>query len=285
MKFSKPIFQLIKERTSWRSYSDKPLEKDLREDLKDILKIKQVVSPFSIAGKCRFELISLSEFDPKEKKRLGTYGIIKGAQDFIVGAVEKSKYDRENYGYLMESIILKITDLGLGTCWLGGFFNRSIFSAKINISSEETIPAISPVGYRPNKRSTRGKLIRSYIKANKRYPWDQLFFENNFSKPLVEEDLDEYGILLEMVRLGPSASNRQPWRIFKEPDKNIFHFYILYSKKENDYNKFRRIDIGIAVSHFNLTAVELKLSGKWEFTNPDLPDSKGLLYIISWNGS
>ncbi len=285
MKFSKPIFQLIKERTSWRSYSDKPLEKDLREDLKDILKIKQVVSPFSIAGKCRFELISLSEFDPEEKKRLGTYGIIKGAQDFIVGAVEKSKYDRENYGYLMESIILKITDLGLGTCWLGGFFNRSIFSAKINISSEETIPAISPVGYKPANRSTRGKLIRSYIKANKRYPWDQLFFENNFSKPLVEEDLDEYGILLEMVRLGPSASNRQPWRIFKEPDKNIFHFYILYSKKENDYNKFRRIDIGIAVSHFNLTAAELKLSGKWEFNNPELPDSKGLLYIISWNGS
>jgi len=105
-------------------------------------------SPFSkFASNVRFELISIPENDSQEKKRLGTYGVIEGAQDFIIGAVEKSKYDREHYGYLLESIILAATDIELGTCWLGGTFNRSTFSSKIKKNSNEQIPAITPIGY------------------------------------------------------------------------------------------------------------------------------------------
>ena len=125
MKFSKPITEIIQERTSHRTYSGQPLEKDLREKVRDLLENHDLKTPFSkYAGNARFELISIPEFDNKEKKKLGTYGFIKHAQDFIVGAVEKSQYSREHYGYILEKIILAATDLGLGTCWLGGFFNR-----------------------------------------------------------------------------------------------------------------------------------------------------------------
>ena len=286
MKFSKPIINIIQERISHRTYSGHSLEKDLREKVLNLLKNHDSISPFSeYAGKARFELLSVPDFNSKEKKKLGTYGFIKGAQDFLVGAVEKSQYSREHYGYIMETIILAITDMGLGTCWLGGFFNRSLFGSKINCTSDEIIPAITPVGY-PAQRTVREKIIRSFAKADKRLPWDQLFFEGNLTVSINEKKAEEYSKLLEMIRLGPSAGNKQPWRIIKVRNRKLFHFYTINPKDGRflHYSKFRPLDIGIAVSHFDLTAKELGINGDWIFENPQIPGAENLLYKITWNG-
>lgn len=287
MVFSKSIIDIIKQRTSWRTYSKRLLEEQLKEKLLEILELRNFKSPFSeIAGKCRFDLIGMPEFDSDEKKKLGTYGMIKGAQEFIVGAVEKSDYDRENYGYLLEAIILSATDINLGTCWLGGFFNQSLFSKKIECKPNEVVPAITPVGYTAENRRAKEKIIRSFVKANARYPWDQLFFERDFSITLPQENIGKYATLLEMVRLGPSAGNKQPWRIIKELDADNFHFYVRFSKGKKGliYNKFVRLDIGIAVCHFDLSAKEIGIDGEWTFSEPDIEKPEELKYIISWNG-
>jgi nitroreductase len=285
MQFTKSIIDIIKERNSWRTYSKRSLEDTTKEKIIEILKLKEFNSPFSGShGKCRFELVSVPEFDPDEKKKIGTYGIIKGAQEFIVGATEKNDYYREDYGYLMEAIVLSATDLGLGTCWLGGFFNKSLFSSKIHCQTNEVVPAITPIGYQAEKRRKSEKVIRSLIKADARYSWDKLFFEADFSNSLLQEKVGDYEILLEMVRLGPSAGNRQPWRIVKEKNKNIFHFYVKFNKSRQDkiYNQFVRLDIGIAICHFDLTAKEVRLKGRWEFLEPNLEKSDELTYVTSW---
>jgi len=284
MKFSKPITNIIQERISHRTYSGHPLEKNMREKVVNLLENHNLKSPFSkYTKKTRFELLSIPDFNSKEKKKLGTYGFIKGAQDFLVGAIEKSQYSREHYGYIMETIILAITDMGLGTCWLGGFFNRSLFGSKINCTSEEIIPAITPVGY-TTQRTVREKVIRSFAKADKRLPWDQLFFEGNHNVSLSKEKAGNCSELLEMIRLGPSAGNKQPWRIIKELNKNNFHFYTINPKDGRflKYSKFRSLDIGIAVSHFDLTAKELGINGDWIFENPQILGTEDLLYKITW---
>lgn len=286
MHFSKSIIEIIQERTSRRTYSGQPLKEDKRDNVINLLKNHDLNSPFSkYAGKARFKLVSVPEFDPNERKKLGTYGLIKGAQDFVVGAVEKSQFNREHYGYLMETIILAATDMGLGTCWLGGFFNRSLFASKIEATLNEIVPAISPIGY-PEKRTLKEKMIRSFSKADKRSPWNQLFFEGNFNDPLTEKKAGDYSKLLEMVRIGPSAGNHQPWRIIRETNKNIFHFYTTNPKDGRflRYSKFRPLDIGIAVCHFDLTAKELGVEGKWFIENPLLSGTEGYNYIISWLG-
>jgi nitroreductase len=284
MEFSKPITDIIQERISHRTYTSQPLEKNFREKINDLLENHDLKSPFSkYAGKIRFELLCVPEFDPKEKKKLGTYGIIKGAQDFIVGAIKKSQYDREHYGYLLETIILAATDMGLGTCWLGGTFNRTLFSIKINCTQDEIIPAITPVGYIAQK-STKEKVIRSFAKADKRIHWDKLFFEGNLSNPLSKNKIGEYSKLLEMIRIGPSAGNKQPWRIIKMSGRNIFHYYTINPKEGRflRYDKFRPLDIGIAVCHFDLTAKELQIHGSWIFEDPQILGTEDLLYKISW---
>ena len=286
MKFSKPITEIIRERASRRTYITRSFEEGMRKKLNTLLEKSKFYSPFSDhVGNIRFQLVAVPDFDPKEKKKLGTYGFIKGAQYFIVGAVEKSQFDREHYGYLLETIILAATDMGLGTCWLGGFFNRDLFSSKINCLSNEVVPAISPIGY-SDDMSAREKFIRRMAKAKKRFPWDKMFFEGSFNTPMRKERIGKYLTLLEMVRLAPSAGNKQPWRIVKELNDDIFHFFIIKSDGifNKIYDKFRHLDIGIAVSHFDLTAKELGIEGTWFFEKPHISGSDEFLYIISWRG-
>ncbi|MFX1523647.1 MAG: nitroreductase family protein [Promethearchaeota archaeon] len=286
MRFSKTISNVVKERTSWRTYSSEILKDDVKDVILKLLKMDDFDSPFrKFTGEIRFELLNLTEFDPSEKQKIGTYGAIEGVQNFIVGAVEKSEYDQEHFGYAMELIILTVTDLGLGTCWLGGTFNRSLFAAKIKKSEKEIVPAITPIGY-PATRTEKEKTIRSYARADKRFPWNKLFFENDFSTPLSEERAEIYFPLIENVRLGPSAGNFQPWRILKEANKDNYHFYVLYMNDQigKMYNVFKRLDIGIAVSHFDLTARELGIKGEWRFEQPGIPKVEDLHYTISWIG-
>jgi nitroreductase len=286
--FSKPINQIIQERTSKRTYSLEPIEEYKKKKLKDFLSQQDYQSPFdSLINKCRFELISVPEFKPNEQKKLGTYGFIRGAQEFIVGATEKLRYHLENYGYLMEVIILAATDMGLGTCWLGGTFNRSLFSMKINCKSNEIVPAISPIGYSSDRSRFAEKIIRKVARANKRYEWNKIFFNGDFTTPLTKQNAGKYDIPLEMVHLGPSAGNKQPWRILKELDNDIFHFYIKKSKSKIglNYSKLTHLDIGIAICHFDLTTRELEISGGWQIKEPTLTNTEEFTYIISWIGS
>jgi nitroreductase len=284
MSYSKPLTDIIKQRSSWRTYSNQLLEDDTKMKIINILACKDFKSPFNdIAGKCRFELIGVPEFAPEERKKLGTYGFIKGAQEFVVGAIEKSDYYKENYGYMMEAIILAATDLHLGTCWLGGTFNKSLFSTKVNCQKNEIVPAITPIGYTPEKRRTKEKAIRAFTKADSRFPWSKIFFENTFSTVLPRETTGRYETLLEMVRLAPSAGNKQPWRVLKEKETEKFHFYVK-SSQQKVYNTFINIDVGIAICHFDLTAKEVGIEGRWEFLSPGINIPEELKYIISWVG-
>ncbi len=85
-----------------------------------------------------------------------------------------------------------------------------------------------------------------------------------------------------MIRLGPSAGNKQPWRIVQDSHKNIFHFYT--RKSDSVYDKFHALDMGIAVSHFDLTAQELGFEGRWLFEDPQISGAEELSYVISWVG-
>ena len=219
MQFSKSVLEVIKERTSWRTFNNKAIENNTHRDLEHILELNGIESPFNIqGGNPRFQLISIPNFDSLKEIKIGTYGMIKGAQEYIAGAVGKAEYSVENYGYIFETIILAATNLNLGTCWLGGTFNRSQFSKLIQLQKYEKIPAISPVGY-PDTRRLKEKLIRTIAKAKIRKPWEQIFFNGDFDSQLDQNRIGGYKTVLEMVRIGPSAGNKQPWRILKEKEQ------------------------------------------------------------------
>jgi hypothetical protein len=240
--------------------------------------------PCPFKGKIRFEIIKMTDLDPKEKKKLGTYGFIQGAKYFIVGIMNKSQQDLEYFGYIMEKIILFLTDLELATCWVGGTLRRNNFADQITLNKDEFIPAITPVGYPAEKRSKIEKFTKFAVRGKK--DWKLLFFEGNFRTPLPYEKTGQYQIPLEMVRLSPSAGNNQPVRIIKEKKLQKFHFYLhrrrIRGKILSIWPDFPRMDLGIAICHFNLTSEELGLKGEWSFSNPNITLPTHHDYIATW---
>lgn len=287
MLYNKPITEIIRQRFSCRKYLEKPIAEDKRQQLSTFI-FSAGRGPFGTP--VRFELVAATEKDRKSLKGLGTYGVIRGAAGFIVGAVRHSEKNLEDYGYVMEKIILCATDIGLGTCWLGGTFTKSGFAKKISATDGERVPAVTSIGYIASKDGFEGRM-RQFVGADNRLPWENLFFREKFGIPLSPDEAGAYRVPLEMVRIGPSASNKQPWRIVREG--NAWHFYIQRTKGYGNSFTFRllgladlqRVDMGIAMSHFELIAGELGLKGTWAVREPDIAKPDSLTeYTVSWVG-
>jgi nitroreductase len=270
---------VIRRRVSCRSFDGRPLDNNMKERLRAFFR-QNTRGPFGNA--LRFELIDLTETERAELKSLGTYGVIKGASLFIAGASAKGPRAMEDYGYGMERNILFATTLGLGTCWLGGTLNRAGFARKIGLSAEEFMPAISPVGYPAGKRSLTDRAFRFMAKSDKRKPWQELFFDERPGNPLVKGKAGAGGQALESVRIGPSASNRQPWRVICEGVS--FHFFLArtpgYDKMLGEI-RLQEVDMGIALCHFELASTELGIAGSWQQAKPGF-DSGTWEYVVSW---
>ena len=273
----------IKKRVSCRTYKKDPINEEGRQKLRDFLR-SNVQGPFG--NSVRFELIDLAGKEQDEIKTLGTYGFIRGASTFIVGAVGNGDRAMEDYGYCMERNILAARHLGLGTCWLGGTFNRSASALKIHKRDDEIVPAITPVGYPSDRKSIMDNAVRFFAKSNNRKAWEELFFCEDTKSPLTKNIAGDYALPLECVRIGPSASNRQPWRVVKKKDADVFHFYV---KRTPGYAErylgvsLQDIDMGIAMCHFEVALQEVDQKGSWQILqNP--PSQRGLEYIVSWIG-
>ena len=287
MLYSKPVTEIMGKRFSCRQYIDKPIAKDEQKRLSDYLSATGK-GPFGAA--VRLELIAATEQDRKALKGLGTYGFIKGAAGFIVGAVGSSRMNLEDFGYMMERAILFATDMGLGTCWLGGTFTRSSFAKKISAAVDEVVPAVTSVGY-ILKKEQPSVTIRQIVGGHNRKPWDNLFFQERFGIPLLSDEAGPYAVPLEMVRIAPSASNKQPWRIIKDGDS--WHFHMQRTKGYGDTLTFKllniadlqRVDMGIAMCHFEMTAGEHGLKGRWEIKEPKIEKPAIVCeYTASWIG-
>jgi len=275
MKLQKSVIEIIKMRSSCRSFDSKNIDDDILQKLKNF--IDEINNEATI--KAKFLLINKHKTGGSSEK-LGTYGVISGANSFIVGIINNSENDVLKFGYLFEKIILFATDLGLQTCWLGGTFKKDDFVKSANLIENEFIPIVSPVGIKKGKPRIFESAMRAVIGANNRKPWNELFFDTDTSNSLDENSAGLYAVPIEMVRLGPSASNKQPWRIIK--DKNTYHFYLSRTKGYGVANyDIQKNDLGIAMCHFELAAKELGLDGKWqELKNASV--SNDWEYIISW---
>lgn len=280
------ISKLIKERFSCRIYRNTPIAETKRQALTEFMRTLPA-GPFGSTA--HFSLVSASENDSQSLKGLGTYGFIQNPTGFIIGTIQESKNDLEDFGYQMEQIILCATSLQLGTCWLGGSFTRSAFARKVEAGPQDFIPAVTSIGEIIDADEARQGLLRRQINADQRLPWETLFFDGDFSQPLSHQAAGIWATPLEMVRIGPSGSNKQPWRVVK--DGNQWHFFMQRSKgyRENTLTRFlgvadiQRVDMGIAMCHFELTCRELGLTGHWA-TIPKVigPSDYQAEYIVTW---
>jgi hypothetical protein len=262
------ITEAILQRRSARTYTGEPLDEATKRKIKEY--IATLRPPFG--AKCRVEMVSSPATG--EPVKLGTYGSISGATDYLALIIEDNEPLAEvGAAYIFEQLVLFCTTLGLGTCWLGGFFSRNGFAKRLKLSPRERLRIVSPVGHTADKPHMSLLSIFVGTKPKSRKPFGANFFYRQANTPLTHEQAGAYFAPLEMVRMAPSANNKQSWRVVT--GDGVLHFY------SSPSFGFDLIDLGIALCHFEQSCIAQGIVGHFEIlvTAPEVPKAT---YAVTW---
>ena len=265
-------FELISHRRSVRTFDGAPVKQDQLDAL--MACASAATNPYGLPIK--WHLLSAS------RDGLST-PVIAGTDTFIAGTMARAPHAEEAFGYTFERIVIKAESMGLGTTWIAGTMDRAAFERAVSLGEGEVMPCVSPLGYPAKKMSLRESLMRKGIRADSRQPFDALFFDGAFDKPLRPEDAGDKREALEMVRLGPSAVNRQPWRVVISGQDA--HFYEHRSKGyvSADGWDIQKIDMGIALCHFMCGLEARGQSASLRLDDPGLKAPDNTFYIATWH--
>jgi len=262
--------EMIRSRRSVRTFDGKPLRE---EDAVSILTFaNKVENPYELP----------IEWKLLDRKRDNlSVPVITGTDSYIAGKMRRAPHAEEAFGYTFEKVVLYARSLGVGTTWIAGTMDRKAFEHAMRLSEDEVMPCVSPLGYPAEKMSLRETMMRKGVKADSRLDFEKLFYDGSFEKPLIAENAGELQHALEMVRLAPSAVNGQPWRAVRCGD--CVHFFEKRGKgMASDVWDIQKIDMGIALCHFELGAVKSGLHPVLYLEDPGLPGQDGLIYIASF---
>ncbi len=269
----------IRSRTSIRTFDGEALSAAEQSALRAAF-AEAVPGPFGASP--RFLLASRDEIEDAASRspavkggvRIGTYGMIVGPPAFVAGVVAKRPLACVDFGYCLEGIVLRATELGLGTCWIGGAFGRGAIARSLGATKEEFVPATTPVGHAAGRPSLQDRIVRNSARAGTRKDPGKLFFqagEGGVLEPL--QGAGDWAEVLEAVRIGPSASNKQPWRLVL--DRRGGEALHLVMHEDERYNnmlgdvKLQELDMGIAMRHVEVAARAGGLGGSWSRRDRD----------------
>lgn len=197
-----------------------------------------------------------------------------GAPQYLVLLSEKHELAYLNAGFLMEDLILKLTDMNLNTCWLT-FADSEDIKKALDIHSKLDVVAIAAFGY-GEKTTKRLRLnIRSMsdvdIVAKHRYVepkhsvYDMAFLETWGNTYKLDDHIGFFDDMLwealYAASLAPSYLNRQAYGFV------IHHGGISLVSRPDPYNTEidGALSLGIVLHHF--TSVAENWAGKliWRY--------------------
>ncbi|MCH5337439.1 MAG: nitroreductase [Acetatifactor sp.] len=265
------ITETIRNRRSVRTFDGKEIIAEDMEKLSSFM--AKIDNPYDIP-------VEFKILNAKEQKL--SCPVVSGTDIYVGAKVRRAPHIEEAFGYSFEKLVLYAQSLGIGTVWVGGTMDRAAFERAMNLSEDEMMPCVSPLGYPSKKMSVKENMMRKATKANSRLPFESLFFDGTFDVPLTEEKAGSLAGALEMVRWAPSAVNKQPWRVVV--DKNAAHFYLKRNKGfiSDAAGNLQKIDLGIALCHFALAAKESGLSISLNINDPGITTESDTEYIASY---
>ncbi len=171
-----------------------------------------------------------------------SYGLFTNVRSIILMKGNKDDKDlKEKVGYYGEDLVLDITDLGIGTCWVGGTFDKD----EIHIGSGEELVCVVAAG-KVEAPSLTEKMVRSATHRKEKSVEERIISDCALPQWVQNG--------MKAVLLAPNAKNTQK-ATFKYENNT------LSAQIANDYS-MDMIDLGIAKKHFEIGA-----GGKFEFGN------------------
>ena len=233
------IHEAIDIRHSRRKYIPKPLEPSIAE------KLQALAEEYSQAGNLRMELVfhNGSAFNGLRK----SYGMFSGVEHYAGLIANKNDIEAiERLGYYGELLTLHAVALGLGTCWVGGSFDRK--ACPFKLSGGETIVCTITFGDTQEQNSMRERLIYGITHRKTKSAEDMM--EADAPVP------DWFMAGMRAAQKAPSATNKQPV-VFSFKSGKVM------AAIPDIKNTGAILDLGIAKLHFELGAG----GGAWGFGN------------------
>ena len=239
------IQEAIKVRRSRRAYSPEPLPEEIIQELQELLDV------YNALGQVDMRMV-INNGKAISGVR-NSYGLFSGVRNYLgLIAYGNDTASYEHLGYYGEAWILRATMLGLGTCWVGGTFNRGLIP--FALSDDKKIICTIPFGYVSDEPSGREKLIKRFTGRSSKTIEEMVSQES-------DELPDWFNAGMEMVQRAPSASNKQPVLFtYKEAvaSASVSHAsdQILDSSLFPAVtNEMLALDFGIAKLHFEIGVV------------------------------
>lgn len=265
------ISELVRARRSVRTFAPKAVSAEDREKLRTFM--EKIDNPYEIP--VSFKLLDADGYGLSSP-------VVSGESLYVGATVQRISHAEEAFGYSFEMLVLYAQSLGIGTVWIGGTMDRAVFERAMDFGAGEMMPCVSPLGYPAKKMSMREAMMRKAIKADSRLAFEELFYDGTFDVPLTEAKAGILAEPLEMVRWAPSAVNKQPWRIIVS--ENAVHFYLKKTKGfiSEAAGNMQKIDMGISLCHFALSAKETGLTARFVIDDPGIASPSDTEYIASY---
>jgi len=250
------ILAVMRQRTSVRSYADRPVDLTLLERL----------LAFSTAAEHLTEVpprVALVSGVERTRRLLtymvGSYGLVQNPPHLLVGVLPKeSDLARLDLGYVLEQVVLEATRLELSTCWITGSYDAEQAGDAVGLAPGEVAAAVCALGYPTDSSLGRihTRVVRRLAGGHQRKPLTEIVFAGRWGEPWSPDEADSTLVdALEHARLAPSASNRQPWRfiVLVRPDDVVLALA-----------RPKPIDAGIVMAHLALASAVLERAGRWK---------------------
>ena len=220
-----------------------------------------------------------------------------GYKQFLVGSPQymvllsaKTPGSGENAGYIMEDLILKLTEMGLDSCWMT-FSDSEYVKTALEIDSPLDVAAIAAFGYgvKTTKRLRLNVLNMSNVDvsaqrqyfAPKKGVSDLVFLNSWGNREGVEEFIGFYDDMLwesfYAASLSPSYLNRQPYG-FVLRDGRV---YLVEAPDEHTDEIDGRLNLGVVLLHFSAVAEQWAGKVSWSFDDKVLSLPEGYRVVAS----
>lgn len=253
----------IYRRRSMRKYLNEELQVGILDEIKEASKnVKKLYEDIDmdihiVEDGIRFQNIISSIFGGWFKIR---------APHYIVVTSSRSEGYLENAGFALEPLVLSLTDMGIGTCFVNRSINHQLLKTIIPVKEGQEAVIVLSFGY---PRNEENKPKRKIIQR-KRLDIDE-FTSGNITK--------SWQHILDSIRIIPLYGNTKSWRFFI--NKNIIDIYLknrnnIFRKKLREMNL---ITLGTALYHLYMTGKGL--DKEIEIKRFKVNKKEGYTYITS----
>ena len=235
--------------TSIRSYDPDPIDDDTARQL------DMTIDAVNMLADAHIQLV---RDQPAVFADANASGHLNNAANYLAVVVPKDDDGaRERAGFYTERVVLAATLRGLGTCWVGGSWDRSEAARHCRLSAGEELYLGVVIGY-PERHFDRMAKSYTELVAIRDAHCESKTYEQ-FTAPMGDEARaaapDWFKAGVQAAMKAPSAMNRQPIVFSYNPDDDTAAAMI----DPNVESGQALNDLGIAKLHFQIGAG----SGTW----------------------